>query len=65
MSMPTRRFDQMLPEHVAVDGGTLLPTARQPTPSVPSVQVITKRQTTGARLKGARWEEAAHVPMEW
>ena len=63
MSMPTR-FDQMLSVHAAVDGGILLPTARQPTPSAPSIQVITKRQTTGARWKGARWEEADHAPTE-
>ena len=65
MSMPMRRFDQMLSVHAAVGGGILLLTACRPTPSAPSVQVITKRQTAGARSKGARWERAAHVPMEW
>ena len=64
MSMPMRRFDQTLSVHAAVGGGILLLTAHQLTPSVPSVQVITKRQATGAQWRGARWEEADHAPME-
>ena len=40
---PTRRCDQMLSVHVAAGGGILLHTARQLTPSVPSVQGTTKR----------------------
>ena len=64
MSTPTRRSDQTLSVHAAVGGGILLLTAHQPTPGVPSVQVITKRQTTGARWRGAGWEEADHSPME-
>ena len=55
----------MLSVHAAAGGDTLPLTARQPNPSVPSVQGTTKRQTTGARSRDARWEEAAHAPMEW
>ena len=65
MSMPMRRYDQMLSVQTAAGEDTLPLTARQPNPSVPSVQGATKRQTIGARSRGARWEEAAHAPMEW
>ena len=55
----------MLSVHAAAGGDTLPLTARQPNPSVLSVQGTTKRQTTGALSRGARWEEATHAPMEW
>ena len=65
MSMPMRRYDQMLSVHAAAGGDTLPLTARKPNPSVSSVRGTTKRQTTGALSRGARWEEATHAPMEW
>ena len=65
MSMPMRRYDQMLSVHAAAGRDTLPLAARQPNPSVPSVQGTTKRETAGARPRGARREKAAHAPMEW
>ena len=64
MSAPMRSCDQTLSVLAAVVGGILLHTARRTTPGAPSVQGITKRKTTGARLRGARWGRAAHAPME-
>ena len=51
--------------HAAVGGGILLLlTTRRPNPGVLSAQVNTKRQTTGARSKGAKWEEAVNALMQ-
>ena len=63
MSTPTRRCDQMLSVHDAASGDTSPHTTRRPNPSVLSALENTKRQTTGARSKGARWERAAHALM--
>ena len=63
--MPMRRCDQTFSVLAAVDGGILLHTVWLLTPSALSVQEITKRPTTGAQLRGARWEWATHVLMEW
>ena len=59
-----RRCDRT-PSTVSVVVKVILPHAAGPQhPSVPSARRTMKRQTTGARSRGARWEEVVRALME-
>ena len=62
-STPMRKHDQMLSVADVADGVTSPPTARPQNPGVPPARGVMPRQTTGAPLRGARWEGAAHALM--
>ena len=59
-----RRCDRMPPAAGVVIGVTLPHTARPQHPDAPSARRVMKRQTTGARSKGAGWEEVVRALME-